>query len=84
MTKKRKVSNDDQSAVAAAESESTSNGTIEKKKKNRLYCDSYLITGFTCCGDEAQPVPDCLICHAKLSNEAMVPSKLSRNFLKKH
>ena len=51
ITKKRKLSNNDQSAVAVAESESTiSNGTFEKKKKNRLYCDRYLNIGFTCCG----------------------------------
>ena len=81
MTKIRKLSNNDQSTVAVAESESTTNDTF---KKNCLYYDSYLNIGFTCCGDEAQPVPDCLICHPKLSNEAMVPSNFSRHFLKKH
>ena len=40
--------------------------------------------GFTWCGDEEQPLPECLICDTKLSNEAMVPSKLSRHFSKKH
>ena len=82
--KKRKLTNKDQRAVAIAQSESTSNGTFVKEKKNRLNCDSYLNIGFTCCGDEVQPVPVCLICHLKLSNEIMVPSKLSRHFLKKH
>ena len=40
--------------------------------------------GFIWCGDEEQPLPECLICDTKLSNEAMVPSKLSRHFSKKH
>ena len=40
--------------------------------------------GFTWCGDEEQPLPECLICDTKLSNEAMMPSKLSRHFSKKH
>ena len=83
ITKKRKLSNDDQSTVAIAKSESTSTGTFEKKK-NCLYCHNYLNIGFTCWGDKAQPVSVYLICHAKLSNEAMLPSKLRRHFLKKH
>ena len=57
ITKKRKLSNNDQSAVAVAESESTSTGTFKKKKKNCLYCDSYLNIGFIYCSDEAQPEP---------------------------
>ena len=96
--RKRKLSID-QSAFAVAESESTGKvsvsfdetestskgtGTLEKKKKHQLYCNSYLNFGFTWCGDEEQPVPECLISHTKLSNETMVPSKLSRYFSKKH
>ena len=57
---------------------------MEKKKKHRLYCNSYFNFGFTWCGDEEHPLPECLICDTKLSNEAMVPSKLSRHFSKKH
>ena len=98
ITRKRKLSTN-QRAFAVAESksigkvsvlfvetESTSKGTgtLEKKKKHWLYCNSYLNFGFTWCGDEEQPVPECLICHTKLSNEAMVPSKLRRHFSKKH
>ena len=97
ITRKRKLSID-QSAFAVAESESTGKvsvsfaetestgkgtGTLEKKKKHRLYCNSYLNFGFTWCGNEEQPLPECLICDTKLSNEAMVPSKLSRHFSKK-
>ena len=98
ITRKRKLSID-QSAFAVTKSESTGKvsvsfaetestdkgtGTLEKKKKHRLYCNSYLNFGFTWCGDEEQPLPECFICDTKLSNEAMVPSKLSRHFSKKH
>ena len=84
ITRKRKLSID-QSAFAVAESESTGmvsvsfaetestskgTGTLEKKKKHWLYRNSYLNFGFTWCGDEEQHVPECLICHTKLSNEA--------------
>ena len=70
ITRKRKLSTN-QSAFAVAESESTGKvsvsfvetestrkgtGTLEKKKKHRLYCNSYLNFGFTWCGDEEQPV----------------------------
>ena len=40
--------------------------------------------GFTWCGDQAQPLPECLVCKAKLSNESMVLSKLKRHFTAKH
>ena len=65
ITRKRKLSTN-QSAFAVAESESTGKasvsfvetestskgtGTLEKKKKHRLYCNSYLNFGFTWCGD---------------------------------
>ena len=98
ITRKRKLSID-QSAFAVAESESTGKvsvlfaetestgkgtGTLEKKKKHWLYCNSYLNFGFTWCSNEEQPLPECLICDTKLSNEAMVPSKLSRHFSKMH
>lgn len=57
---------------------------VQVKRKTRLYCDSNLNLGFTCCGDQAQPLPVCLICKQKLSNEAIVPSKLKRHFTRKH
>ena len=56
----------------------------DKSKKNRMYMDSYLVMGFTWCGDDLTPNPECLVCGEKLSNEAMVPSKLKRHFLSKH
>ena len=73
-------------SVSFDETESTSKGTstIEKKNKHWLCCNSYLNFGFTWCGDKEQPIPECLICHTKLSNEAMVPCELSRHFSKKH
>ena len=48
-----------------------------KSKKNRMYMDSYLAMGFTWCGDDLTPNPESLVCGEKLSNEAMVPSKLN-------
>ena len=36
-----------------------------KTRKIRLYCDSYLNIGFTWCGDEAEPIPNCLICRGR-------------------
>ena len=63
-------------------------GADEKKRiKTRkicLYCYSYLNIGFSWCGDEVEPSKNCLICNAKLCNEAMVLSKLKRHFENKH
>jgi len=51
---------------------------------NRRYNDKYLSMGFTWVGDTDRPIPECIVCGDKLSNEAMVPSKLKRHFAKKH
>ena len=73
-TRKRKLSIDqsafavaenenvDKVSASVAETESTSKGTstLEKKKKHRLYCNSYLYFGFTWCGDEEQPYQNVL------------------------
>ena len=98
ITRKRRLSIGE-SALAVFESESTDKvsvsfaetesirkgtGTLKEKKIHRLCCNSYLNFGFTWSDDEEQPVTESLICYTKLSNEAMVPSKLSRHFLKKH
>lgn len=81
ITKRKKSSDVDHDAEEAVEVGSTSK---KKAKETRLYCDSYLSIGFTWCGDQTQPLPECLICKAKLSNEAMAPSKLKRHFTTKH
>jgi len=51
---------------------------------NRRYNDNYLGLGFTWVGDIERPNPECIVCGDKLSNEAMVPSKLKRHFRTKH
>ena len=81
ITIKRKSSNGDHDAEEAVNIGSTNK---KKREKTRLYCDSYLTIGFTWCGDQAQPLPECLVYKAKLLNEYIVLSKLNRHFTAKH
>ncbi|CAI6348387.1 unnamed protein product [Macrosiphum euphorbiae] len=60
-----------------------------KKKKIkysniRQYHEDYLKMGVSCTGDTDNPRPWCVVCGEKLSNKAMVPSKLKRHLLTKH
>jgi hypothetical protein len=49
------------------------------------YMDGYLKMGFSWCGDNKDcPIPLCAVCGQKLSNEAMVPSKLKCYFTTKY
>lgn len=55
-----------------------------KIRPNRKYDKSYLSYGFTWTGDGNQPLPLCLVCGCKMSNESMLPSKLSKHFQTSH
>ena len=55
-----------------------------KSRPNRKYDKSYSSYGFMWTGDENQPQPLCLVCGCKMSNESMLPSKLSKHFQASH
>uniref|UniRef100_A0A8C4XEM1 HAT C-terminal dimerisation domain-containing protein n=1 Tax=Erpetoichthys calabaricus TaxID=27687 RepID=A0A8C4XEM1_ERPCA len=56
------------------------------REKNIIlkYNEDYIRCGFSWCGDETAPKPQCIICGDQLSNEAMAPSKLNRHLNSNH
>ena len=61
----------------------TSKDTSCSKKYvvHRKYNDDFLKFGFTSTMENDKVVPECVICGCKLSNSAMVPSKLQHTSL---
>ncbi|GFT70760.1 zinc finger BED domain-containing protein 5 [Nephila pilipes] len=55
-----------------------------KKVVKRKYDEDHIKYGFSWCGDETAPRPQCIICGDQLSNESMVPSKLKRHLYSSH
>ncbi|GFX11222.1 BED-type domain-containing protein [Trichonephila clavipes] len=64
----------------------TSKNTSCSKKYvvHRKYNDDFLKFGFTSTMENDIVVPECVICGFKLSNSAMVPSKLQRHLVTNH
>ncbi|GFS47675.1 SCAN domain-containing protein 3 [Nephila pilipes] len=55
-----------------------------KEGSKKKYDEDYIKYGFSWCGDETAPRPQCIICGDQLSNESMVPSKLKRHLYSSH
>ncbi|GFR04287.1 SCAN domain-containing protein 3 [Trichonephila clavata] len=74
----------DSSSRTDDEEPSTSVTKNLKKVVKRKYDEDYIKYGFSWCGDETAPRPQCIICSNQLSNESMVPSKLKRHLYSNH
>jgi len=55
-----------------------------QQKPKRKYKEDYVQHGFIASGPENNQQPFCIICNKALSNESVVPSKLSRHLEKNH
>ena len=64
-------------------------GSSAKKRRKApeftsKYDPNYLKLGFTWCGTESEPVPQCVLCSQTLSNGCMKPAHLKRHLQTKH
>ena len=50
----------------------------------RKYSENYLKMGFTSASDDDKNKPQCVLCYAILSNEAIKPSRLKCDLQQKH
>ena len=55
-----------------------------KKGVKRKYKEDYVKYGFATSGSDDHQLPLCIICNLTLSNEVLVPSKLSRHLETNH
>lgn len=53
-------------------------------QKIRLYNDDYIKFGFTFIQKDGIQMPQCVICHVVLSNDALRPSRLERHLTTAH
>lgn len=53
-------------------------------QKKRLYSDDYIKYGFTFIEKNGYHLPQCVICHVVLSNDAMRPGRLERHLTTNH
>ncbi|GFS79132.1 SCAN domain-containing protein 3 [Nephila pilipes] len=74
----------DSSSRTDDEEPSTSVTKNLKKVVKRKYDEDNIKNGFSWCGDETAPRPQCIICGDQLSNESMVPSKLKLHLYSSH
>jgi hypothetical protein len=76
------MSDSDESVLSSSQEPSTSKRFRSTFK--RQYDASYIQFGFVVLNDEGVPKPQCVVCSAVLSNDAMKPSKLKRHLHTKH
>ena len=78
--------NDDVNDQVNEPTTDTNENTSCSKKyvADRKYNDNFLKFGFTSAMENDKVVPECVICGCKLSNSAMVPSKLRRHLITNH